>query len=94
MQDTTDNTQKYATDKRARKRAPILCTTVIIGVLAVFLATFIYPLLGASYGEVIALGILVIYGLAILAVIVGVLLALRQRLKEIERGEEDAATQY
>ncbi len=94
MQDTTDNIQKQATDKRSRKRAPILCATVIIGVLAVFLATFIYPLLGASYGEVIALGILVIYGFAILAVIAGILLALHQRLKEIEGGEEDEARKY
>ncbi len=86
MQDTTD--------KRTRKRAPIICAAIIIGVLATFLATFIYPLLGASYGEVIALGILIIYGLAILAVIAGILLALRQRLKEIEGGEEDEARKY
>ncbi len=86
MQDTTD--------KKARKRAPIICAAIIIGVLAAFLAIFIYPLLGASYGEVIALGILIIYGLAILAVIAGILLALRQRLKEIEGGEEDEARKY
>ena len=94
MQDTTDNIQKQATDKIARKRAPILCATVIIGVLAVFLVTFIYPLLGDSYGEVVACGILIIYGSAILAVIAGILLALRQRLKEIEGGEEDEARKY
>ena len=86
MQDTTD--------KKTKKRAPIICAAIIIGVLAIFLATFIYPLLGASYGEVIALGILIIYGLAILAVIAGILLALRQRLNEIEGGEEDEARKY
>lgn len=86
MQDTTN--------KKSRKRAPIICATIIIGILALFLATFIYPLLGASYGEVIALVVLIIYGLAILAVITGILLALRQRLKEIEGGEEDEARKY
>ena len=86
MQDTTD--------KKTKKRAPIICAAIIIGVLAIFLATFIYPLLGASYGEVIALGILIIYALAILAVIAGILLALRQRLNEIEGGEEDEARKY
>jgi hypothetical protein len=30
----------------------------------------------------------------IIAIIVGILLALRQRIKEIEGGEEDAASQY
>ena len=42
----------------------------------------------------IALVVLIIYGLAILAVITGILLALRQRLKEIEGGEEDEARKY
>lgn len=77
-----------------KKRTPIICTAVIIGVLGIFLATILFPLLGAACGELIAVGILVVYGLLILAVIVGVLVALRQRLKEIEGGEEEDAKQY
>ena len=81
-----------ATDRK--KRAPIICAAVIIGLLAVFLATILFPLVGASYGEWIALGFLAVYGLVIVAVIVGVLAALRQRLKEIESGEEEDAKKY
>lgn len=40
------------------------------------------------------MGILIVYGLLIVAVILGVLAALRQRLKEIESGEEEDAKQY
>ena len=84
MQNSTDR----------KKRAPIICAVVIIGLLAVFLATILFPLVGASYGEWIALGFLAVYGLVIVAVIVGVLAALRQRLKEIESGEEEDARKY
>jgi len=34
------------------------------------------------------------YAVMIVATIAGILLALRQRIKEIEGGEEDAASQY
>ena len=77
-----------------KKKAPILCAAVIIGALAIFLATILFPLIGVAYGELFAVGFLLIYGFVILAVIVGVILALRQRLKEIEGGEEEDAKKY
>ena len=52
------------------------------------------PLFDAGTGAGVAIGILVLYAGFILAVIVGVLLALRQRLREIERGEEEDAKKY
>lgn len=38
--------------------------------------------------------ILILYALVLLAVIVGVVIALIQRLREIERGEEEDARKY
>lgn len=77
-----------------RKKAPILCAAIIIGVLAIFLACIAFPLLGSAFGEWMAMGILLLYGGVIVAVIVGVVLALRQRLREIEGGEEEDAKKY
>ena len=85
---------RETTEKKRKKRGPVLCAAVVIAIAAFYLAVVVYPLLGECYGEAVALGILVLYGLVILAVIVGVLLALRQRLKEIEGGEEEDAKQY
>ena len=86
MQDTTD--------KKNKKKAPILCAAVIIGILGIYLSTILFPLMGAAYGELIAVGFLVIYGLVIISVIIGILAALRQRLNEIEGGEEEDAKKY
>ena len=85
MQDTTKN---------RKKKAPIICAAVVIGLLGIFLATILFPLIGEVYGELLAVGFLLIYGLGIIAVIIGVLVALRQRLKEIESGEEEDARKY
>ena len=85
MQDTTKN---------SKKKAHIICAAVVIGLLSIFLATILFPLIGEVYGELLAVGFLLIYGLGIIAVIIGVLVALRQRLKEIESGEEEDARKY
>lgn len=82
------------TTKKDKRKAPIICAAVIIGILGFYLGVILYPLLGESFGEELVVGILIIYGLLIAAVIVGILLALRQRLKEIESGEEEDAKQY
>lgn len=79
---------------RGKKNASIICATVLIGILAVWLATIIFPLIRLCLGETVAVLILIIYALVICAVIVGILLALWQRLHEIEGGEEEEATKY
>ncbi|MBO5796898.1 MAG: hypothetical protein J6R77_00945 [Clostridia bacterium] len=81
-------------NNKTKKRAAFWCAAVIIGALGLFLATFLLPLLGELYGVWIAVGVLLLYAALILAVIVGVLVALRQRLKEIESGEEEEAKKY
>lgn len=81
-------------DTTKKKRASILSAAVIVGLLGIVIATVLVPLVRESYGDGIAIGLLVVYGLVLVAVIVGVLAALGQRLKEIEGGEEEDAKKY
>lgn len=82
------------TEKKSVKKGAILSAVVVIAFLGVYLAIFLYPLLQGSCGEVLAAVIMAVYALAIAAVMVGVVIALRQRLREIEGGEEADAKQY
>ena len=82
------------TDRRRRKRAPILCAAFLIVLLAVILAFVLFPLLFASVNIGFALIVLLLYAAAVVAMIIGVAIALRQRLREIDTGEEDAAKRY
>ena len=77
-----------------KKKAAIVCAAVIIGLLAIFMGMVLFPLLGETVGEWFAVGLLLFYGLMIAAVIVGVVIALRQRLLELEGGEEEDAKRY
>ena len=77
-----------------KKKAAITCAAVILGLLGIFIAMLLLTVFDAENGILIAIGILLIYVFAILAVVVGIILALRQRLKEIESGEEEAAKKY
>lgn len=81
-------------DTTKKKHGSIVSAAVIIGLLGVFLAVFLFPLIGDVYGEAAAVGFLLIYAVVIIAVIVGVIVALGQRLREIESGEEDEAKKY
>lgn len=84
MQDTTNHNKKVA----------IICAAVIVSLLGIFLIAFLFPLLGAAYGELMAVGIVLVYVFINVAVIVGVIIALRQRLWELESGEEEDAKKY
>lgn len=77
-----------------KKTAPIICAAAVILVLTVYLAVILYAMLSEKMTPVPVYLILGVYFLGIAAVAVGVLAALRQRLKEIEGGEEDDAKQY
>ena len=63
----------------------------MIGLLAAYLAVNLFALIGETHGELFALIFLLLYGRLIVAVVFGVIAALRQRLKEIEGGEEEEA---
>ena len=77
-----------------KKLAPILCAVVIIAIMAIWLGAVIYPLLNNVLADGLVTGILIVYGLIIIAAMVGIVIALWQRLKEIKGGEEDEAAQY
>lgn len=76
-----------------KRKGPIICAAVIIGALCIYLAVVLFLMLGV-YGELMALCFLLLYGLVILVVIAGIIMALRQRLREIRSGEEEEAKQY
>lgn len=77
-----------------KKRGAILSAVVIISLLAVFVGLILFPLISEMGGILFAVAILVLYAIGILAVIFGILAALRQRLEEIDSGEEEEAKNY
>ena len=81
-------------EKKSKKRVAILAALVVIALMTAYLMAIVIPLARETIGEGIAVAILVLYGAVILASILGVSLALKQRLKEIESGEEDEAKRY
>lgn len=85
------------TDRRRKKTAPIVVTALVILyvvplVLMVLWAAAESRQMGQSNGWMLLP--LLCYGLLGGAVVAGILLALHQRLEEIDGGEEDEASQY
>lgn len=80
--------------ERTKRRAAITCAVILVCILAALVAVLLYPVLGNHFEEAAVMAILILYALAVLAVIVGVLIALGQRLKEIKGGEEEDAKKY
>ena len=81
-------------NKEKKKRASILCAVFIITLLAVFVGCILFPLISEMGGFFFASILLLFYAGGIVAVIFGVIAALRQRLREIESGEEEEARKY
>ncbi|MCQ2539893.1 MAG: MerR family transcriptional regulator [Acetatifactor sp.] len=77
-------------DIRKKKVGPIIaavvCSLFMLGVVGVMIWAYTM--------EPIPLGFMALILLPVAAVIVGILIALGQRLREIDRGEEDEARQY
>jgi len=82
------------TDTRRKKMTASICAIVMILIFAAYLAIFLYPLIAEEFTELIVVLIFAFYALVIIAAIAGVLLALKQRLREIDSGEEDEAKRY
>lgn len=82
---------RNTTDK---KRGAIVCAALGIGFFAVILAMLLVPLVGEAYGNLMVWLFLLVYGGIILAIILGIAAALRQRLRELESGEEEDAKKY
>lgn len=80
--------------KDTKKRASIRSAVVVIAILAVFVGFILFPLISEMGGMLFAVMVLLLYAGGIVAVIFGVLAALKQRLEELESGEEEEAKKY
>lgn len=79
-----------------KKIAPIVVTVLVVAYVGSLVALVAYAagLLGAQPEARAALPFLLLYLAAGGAVILGVVAAMRQRLREIDGGEEDEARKY
>ena len=80
--------------KNTKKLAPIACAAIVIVLLALYIAVILFTLFTESLGNLIGIVVVVVATGIILAAIIGVLAALRQRMKEIDKGEEEDAKIY
>ena len=87
--------QSYS-ERRGKRKGSILSAAVVLLWLAgLILAVALTALEAARAGECGAAALLLaLYGVLGGAAVIGVVLALRQRLREIDGGEEDDAAQY
>ena len=81
-------------NKEDKKRGAVVSAVVIISILAVLVGFILFPLISEMGGGFFAVILLMLYIAGILAVIFGVIAALKERLKEIESGEEEEAKKY
>lgn len=82
---------RNTTDK---KRGAVLCAAVGIGFFVVILAILLFSLVAETFADWVVWMVVLLYGAIILAVIIGIAAALRQRLRELEKGEEEDARKY
>ena len=82
---------RNTTDK---KRGAVLCAAVGIGFFVVILAILLFSLVAETCADWVVWMVVLLYGAIILAVILGIAAALRQRLRELEKGEEEDARKY
>ena len=74
-----------------KKAAALLCAAAAVLLFLLTLAVTLLPALELRAGEWLALGV---GALCILAMIVGVIAAAAQRLRELDSGEEEEAKKY
>lgn len=80
--------------KSTKGRVPVIVAalgTVVVALL--FFGSLLWVMLEEEPIPAV-IGIMVVYGLLAVAIVVGVLYAMVQRLREIQGGEEDEARKY
>lgn len=80
--------------KNTKKIAPIVCAVLVAIFLLVYVSVILAAIIHDETVEAFAVVLLLLVAAMILAAIVGLFLALRQRLKEIDKGEEEDAKIY
>ena len=83
------------TDKKRKGLAAAVAALVMVVIFGLLLLALLSAL-GETmvFGVHLATAFLVVYALVVLAMIVGVIMALRQRLRELKGGEEEEAKKY
>ena len=85
--------QTVQTNRNRKKVAPWVVALVFIVLFGAYIGFLIFAWMQTS--DIGAAGLLFgIYIAVLAAMIIGIIIALRQRLKEIDGGEEDEALQY
>lgn len=80
--------------KSTKGRGPVVVAALgTVVVVLLFFGSLLWVMLEEEPIPAV-LGIMVVYGLLALAIVVGVLRAMVQRLKEIQKGEEEDARKY
>ena len=80
--------------KSTKGRGPVIVAALGTGVVArLFFGSLLWVMLEEEPIPAV-IGIMVVYGLLAVAIVVGVLYAMVQRLREIQGGEEDEARKY
>ena len=77
-------------DTRKRKKGPVIAAVIMTLLMFLLMGLVLW----GNTQEPLPIGILLIILAIPGVVVVGVVLALKQRLKEIEGGEEDEASKY
>ena len=75
-----------------KKRGAITAAAVIVFIIALFLGLLV--MIAVASGDRIVFGLYMFYAAVVAAVIIGVLIALNQRLKEIKKGEDEEEKKY
>ena len=88
MRKTTDDLHQSG------RLAPVLAAVGVTAVVFVFVGTLLWAFLAAGGADTFVIGIIAIYVLAGVAVVAGVIAAMVQRLREIDKGEEEDAKRY
>ena len=77
-----------------KKLAAVASALAVAGTVLLLVLAALSGLLDTDGADVLAAAVLGLYALLGLAVAAGVLAALRERLREIQRGEEEDARRY
>lgn len=81
-------------EQKKKKKGAWICAVVVIAAATLYLGVALIPIISESFGDGFVVMFAAIYILLIAALIIGILIALRLRLKEIEGGEEEDAKKY
>lgn len=80
--------------KNIKKRGAIISGVVVLAALGVYICLVLFALVSESYGDAIGTVAVAIAVAILLFICAGVVIALRQRLRELDSGEEEDARKY